>query len=180
MKLYDIQSGKILIGNKDIHKISTKSLRDNISYISQNPYIFSDTVRNNIRLGNEEITDEQITELAKKIGAKGLLEKLPEGLDTKIKAEKMSYGELQIIAFIRAILHHANIYIFDEPTSNIDLKTEKMIQRIMDHISKTSTVIIIAHRKSTIASSDKVIYLKDGQVDRIVNRKYSMVSSLES
>ncbi len=170
MKLYDIQSGKILIGNKDIHKISTKSLRENISYISQNPYIFTDTVRNNIRLGKEEITDEQIKSLAKEIGADALFEKLPEGLDTKIKANEMSYGELQMIAFIRAILHQANIYIFDEPTSNIDLKTEKMIQEIIDHISKTSTVIIIAHRKSTIASSDKVIYLKDGRVDMIVNK----------
>lgn len=171
MKMYDIQSGRILIGDKDIHKISTKSLRDNISYISQNPYIFVDTVRNNIRLGNQEITDEQITDLAKEIGAEGLLNKLPQGLDTKIKANEMSYGELQIIAFIRAILHKANIYIFDEPTSNIDLKTEKMIQKIIDHIAKTSTVIIIAHRKSTIASSDKVIYLKNGEVDVIINKE---------
>lgn len=170
MKLYDIKSGKILIGNKDIHKISTKSLRNNISYISQTPYIFADTVRNNIRLGNQEITDEQIMALASEIGADSLLKKLPEGLDTRIRANEMSYGELQIIAFIRAILHHANIYIFDEPTSNIDLKTENMIQKIIDHISKVSTVIIIAHRKSTIASSDKVIYLKDGQVDMIVNK----------
>lgn len=81
----------------------------------------------------------------------------------------MSCGELQIIAFIRAILHLANIYIFDEPTSNIDFKTEEMIHKIINHISKTSTVIIIAHRKSTIASSDKVIYLKNGQVDKIEN-----------
>lgn len=170
MKLYDIKSGKILIGNKDIRKIATKSLRDNISYISQNPYIFTDTIRNNIRLGNQEITDSQIIELAKEIGADSLFRKLPQGLDTKIKANEMSYGELQMIAFIRAILHRANIYIFDEPTSNIDLKTENMIQKIIDHISKVSTVIIIAHRKSTIASSDKVIYLKDGQVDVIVNK----------
>lgn len=171
MRLYDIQGGKILIGGKDIHKISTRSLRNNISYISQNPYIFTDTVRNNIRLGNQEITDEQIMELARKIGAESLIKKLPEGLNTKIKASELSYGELQMIAFIRAILHQANIYIFDEPTSNIDLKTEKMIQRIIDHIVKTSTVIIIAHRKSTIASSDKIIYLKDGQVDMIVNKE---------
>ena len=105
------------------------------------------------------------------MGADSLLAKLPEGLDTKIKAKEMSYGELQILAFIRAILHQANIYIFDEPTSNIDLKTEKMIQSIIDHIAKTSTVIIIAHRKSTIASSDKIIYLKDGQVDAIINKR---------
>jgi len=162
MKLYDIQSGRVLIGGYDISKISTKCLRDNVSYISQNPYIFADTVRNNITLGKSDITDEQMYELIHEIGVEKLFNKLEKGLDTQIKLSKLSYGELQIIAFIRAILHKANIYIFDEPTSNIDLKTEKMIQKIIDKISERSTVIIIAHRKSTIESSDKIIYLKDG------------------
>ena len=170
MKLYDIESGRILINNYDISKISTKCLRDNISYISQTPYIFADTVRNNITLGDINISDEQINELIHEIGVENVFDKLSEGLDTKIKLTKMSYGELQIIAFIRAILHKANIYIFDEPTSNMDLKTEKMIQNIIDKISEKSTVIIIAHRKSTIESSDKIIYLKDRQIDMIVNK----------
>jgi len=169
MKLYDIESGKILIDNYDISQISTKCLRDNISYISQNPYIFADTVRNNITLGNDEITDDQINELIHEMGVENLFNKLNERLNTKIKLSKLSYGELQIIAFIRAILHKANFYIFDEPTS-IDLQTEKMIQNIIDKISEKSTVIIIAHRKSTIESSDKIIYLKDGQIDMIVNK----------
>lgn len=170
MKLYDIESGRILINNHDISTVSTKCLRDNISYISQNPYIFADTVRNNITLGNKEITDKQINNLIHEIGVENLFDKLNEGLDTRIKLSKLSYGELQIIAFIRAILHKANFYIFDEPTSNMDLKTERMIQNIIDKISEKSTVIIIAHRKSTIESSDKIIYLKDGQIDMIVNR----------
>lgn len=173
MKLYDIESGKILIDNYDISKISTKCLRDNISYISQNPYIFTDTVRNNITLGNKNITDEQIYELVNEMGVKNLLDKLDDGLNSQIKFSKLSYGELQIIAFIRAILHKANFYIFDEPTSNIDLQTEKLIQNIIDKISEKSTVIIIAHRKSTIENSDKIIYLKDGQIDMIVNKKES-------
>lgn len=171
MKLYDIESGKILIDNYDISKISTKCLRDNISYISQNPYIFTDSIRNNITLGNNEITDKQINDLIFEMGVENLFNKLNNGLDTKIKTSKLSYGELQIIAFIRAILHKANIYIFDEPTSNIDLQTEKMIQKIIDKISEKSTVIIIAHRKSTIESSDKIIYLKDGQINMIVNKE---------
>lgn len=170
MKLYDIESGRILIGGNDISKISTKCLRDNISYISQMPYIFADTVRNNITLGNKNITDKQINDLIHEMGVENLFDKLSNGLDTKIKLTKLSYGELQVIAFIRAILHKANIYIFDEPTSNMDLKTEKMIQNIIDKISQKSTVIIIAHRKSTIESSDKIIYLKDGQIDLIVNK----------
>ncbi len=171
MKLYDIENGKILIDNKDISQISTKCLRDNISYISQNPYIFTDTIRNNITLGNKNITDEQINQLVHEMGVENLFSKLENGLDTKIKLMKVSYGELQIIAFIRAIVHKANFYIFDEPTSNIDLQTENMIQNIIDKISEKSTVIIIAHRKSTIESSDKIIYLKDGQIDRIVHKE---------
>ena len=170
MRLYDIESGKILIGKHDLSQISIQSLRDNISYISQNPYIFADTVRNNVILGKRDITDEQIMNLVVEIGVENIFEKLPNGLDTKITFSQLSYGELQVIAFIRAILHKANIYIFDEPTSNIDLKTENMIQKMIDKISKDSTVIMIAHRKSTIESSDKIIHLKDGQIDRIVNK----------
>ena len=170
MKLYDIEKGKILIDNRDISKISTKCLRNNISYISQNPYIFADTVRNNITLEDKNITDEQINDLIHEMCVENLFDKLNNGLDTKIKLSKLSYGELQIIAFIRAILHKANIYIFDEPTSNMDLQTEKMIQNLIDKIYKTSTVNIIAHRKSTIENSDKIIYLKDGQIDMIVNK----------
>ena len=160
MKLYDIDSGKILIGKSDISNISTKCLRDHISYISQNPYIFTDTVR-------KDILDEQINELIQEIGVENVFNKLDKGLDTEIKLSKLSYGELQVIAFLRAILHKANFYIFDEPTSNIDFQTEKMIQNIIDKISKTSTVIIIAHRKSTIENSDKIIYIKDGQIEKI-------------
>lgn len=170
MKLYDIESGKILMNHHDIAKVSTKCLRSNISYISQTPYIFSDTVRNNITLGDSSITDEKINDLIQEIGVEEVFNKLKEGLDTKIKLSKLSYGELQIIAFIRAILHKANIYIFDEPTSNMDLKTENMIQNIINQIAKTSTVIIIAHRKSTLENSDKIIYLKEGKIDMIVNK----------
>ncbi len=170
MKLYDIESGRILINNYDISKISNKCLRANISYISQNPYVFTDTVRNNITLGNEQITDKQINDVIQEIGVDNLFNKLYNGLNTEIKSSELSYGELQIIAFIRAILHKANFYIFDEPTSNIDLQTEKMIQNIIDKISKSSTLIIIAHRKSTIESSNKIIYLKDGKIDMIVNK----------
>ena len=109
------------------------------------------------------------------MGVENLFSKLENGLDTKIKLMKVSYGELQIIAFIRAIVHKANFYIFDEPTSNIDLQTENMIQNIIDKISKNSTVIIIAHRKSTLENSDKIIYLKNGKIDMIVNRENAKI-----
>ena len=170
MRLYPFPKGRILIGGKDITKIRIKDIRKNISYISQTPYILEDTLKNNIILGDEKITDEQIKTVAKEIGFENTLNKFKDGLDEKISKSKLSYGQLQMIAFLRAILHKANIYIFDEPTSNIDLKTEDRIQKLIDRITRESTVIIIAHRKSTIENSDKIIYLKDGKVDMIKNK----------
>lgn len=170
MRLYSFQKGRILIGGKDITKIRIKDIRKNISYISQTPYILEDTLKNNIILGDEHITDEQIKTVAKEIGFENTLNKFKDGLEENISKSKLSYGQLQMIAFLRAILHKANIYIFDEPTSNIDLKTEDRIQKLINRITKESTVIIIAHRKSTIENSDKIIYLKDGKVDMIKNK----------
>lgn len=171
MRLYPIHSGKILIGGRNIQEIRIQDIRKNISYISQTPYILNDTLKNNIILGDKTITDEQIKIVANEIGFEKVLDKFPNGLEEKIERNKLSYGQLQMIAFLRAILHKANIYIFDEPTSNIDLKTEDRIQKLIDRITKESTVIIIAHRKSTIENSDKIIYLKDGKVDMIVNKE---------
>lgn len=171
MRLYPISKGRILIGGKDISKIRIKDIRKNISYISQTPYIMKDTLKNNIILGDNTITEEQIKKVASEIGFEQVFENYDKGLDEIIEKSKLSYGQLQMIAFLRAILHKANIYIFDEPTSNIDLKTEERIQKLIDKIACDSTVIIIAHRKSTIEGSDKIIYLKEGKVDLIVNKR---------
>lgn len=170
MRLYPISKGRILIGGKDISKIRIKDIRKNISYISQTPYIMKDTLKNNIILDDNSITEEQIKKVASEIGFEQVFENYDKGLDEIIEKSKLSYGQLQMIAFLRAILHKANIYIFDEPTSNIDLKTEERIQKLIDKIAFDSTVIIIAHRKSTIEGSDKIIYLKEGKVDLIVNK----------
>lgn len=164
MRLYPIKQGKVLVDGHQIEEISIKSIRENITYISQNTYVLKDTLRNNILLEMQNIPDEKILDIMKKIGAMPLLERLENGLDEVININRLSKGELQIIAFIRAIIHEANIYIFDEPTSNIDLRTEKMIQSIIDKISEKSTVIIIAHRLATIQNVDKILELKDGKV----------------
>lgn len=173
MRLYPISKGRILIGGKDISKIRIKDIRKNISYISQTPYIMKDTLKNNIILDDKSITEEQIKKVASEIGFEQVFENYDKGLDEIIEKSKLSYGQLQMIAFLRAILHKANIYIFDEPTSNIDLKTEERIQKLINKIACDSTVIIIAHRKSTIEGSDKIIYLKEGEVDLIVNKRPS-------
>lgn len=168
MRLYPIKEGIITIDGFDIEKISIESIRHNISYISQNAYILNDTLRRNIILDKTDILDEQIFHIIDEIGARPLLSRLENGLDEVVNINKLSKGELQIIAFIRAIIHEASIYIFDEPTSNIDLRTEKMIQSIIDKISQTSTVFIIAHRLSTIKNVDKILEIKDGSVNVIM------------
>lgn len=165
MRLYPIKEGNITIDGFDIEQISIESIRNNISYISQNAYVLNDTLRKNILLDKTDILDEQILDIINRIGANPLLSRLENGLDEVININKLSKGELQIIAFIRAIVHEASIYIFDEPTSNIDLRTEKMIQSIIDKISQTSTVLIIAHRLATIKNVDKIIEIKDGSVN---------------
>lgn len=164
MRLYPIKEGTITIDGFDVEQISIESIRHNISYISQNAYVLNDTLRRNIILDRTDILDEQILNIIDKIGARPLLSRLENGLDEVININRLSKGELQIIAFIRAIVHEASIYIFDEPTSNIDLRTEKMIQSIIDKISQTSTVLIIAHRLATIKNVDKIIEIKDGSV----------------
>lgn len=170
MKMYDNYTGTILIDDRDIRNLSTRSIREQVSYISQKPYIFKDTLRNNIILNRNNISDEEIIRVIKEIGAQNLLDKLEKGLDEVIDYKKVSYGELQIIAFVRAILRDTKLYIFDEPTSNMDFRLEKMIQSLIDNIAKDKTVIIVAHRKSTIENSDKVIYLKEGKIDKIDNK----------
>lgn len=164
MRLYPIKEGTITIDDFDIEQISIASIRRNISYISQDVYVLRDTLRKNIILDKTDILDEQILDIMDKIGANPLLSRMENGLDEVININRLSKGELQVIAFIRAIVHEASIYIFDEPTSNIDLRTEKMIQSIINKISQTSTVIIIAHRLATIKNVDKVIEIKEGGV----------------
>lgn len=169
MRLYPITEGSITIDGFDIEKISIESIRKNISYISQDAYILNDTLRRNILLDKTDIKDEKILDIIDKIGANTLLSRLENGLDEVVNVNRLSKGELQIISFIRAIIHEASIYIFDEPTSNIDLRTEKMIQSIIDKISQTSTVIIIAHRLATIKNVNKIIKIKNGSVNVIEN-----------
>ena len=171
MRLYPIKSGEVILDGHDMKDISIESIRNNITYISQTAYVFKDTIRRNILLEKQDIPDEEILKIMEDIGAMPLLDRLENGLDEMVTVNKLSKGELQIIAFIRAIIHKANIYIFDEPTSNIDLRTEKMIQSIIDKISKTSTVIIIAHRLATIQNVDKILKVENGKVMDYATKK---------
>ena len=170
MRLYPINKGKVTIDGYDLNELSIKSIRNNITYISQDSYIFKDTVRKNIVLERNDISDKQILDVMEQIGAIPLLERLDNGLDEVVDINRLSKGELQVIAFIRAIVHKANIYIFDEPTRGIDVGARDEIYNIMyDLIAKGASIIMISSDLvEVLKMSDRVVVMREGRINGIV------------
>ena len=167
---YKINSGNILFDGKNMDDLSLESIRKNVSFIQQNPYVFDDTIKRNIIINdNNKISDEKIIEILKQVGLYDKVMNFKNGMYEKVKENLFSKGEKQLLAFARAIAKETSIYIFDEPTSNIDIESEKQLKRVIDNLSKDSTIIIIAHRPATIENVDKILKVKDGKVE-IINQ----------
>jgi ATP-binding cassette subfamily B protein len=166
LRLFDITKGSILIDNQDISKVSLKSLRENISFIPQEPILFHRSIMENIRYGDIEATDEEVIEAAKKANCHEFVMNLEEGYDTVVgeKGSKISGGQKQRIAIARAILQDAPILIMDEATSALDTYTEKQIQDSIKYLSKKKTSIIIAHRLSTLQEVDRILVFERGTI----------------
>lgn len=165
-RFYDIDSGEILIDGQNIDKIKRESLRNSISIVLQDTYLFSVSLMENIRYGRLTATDEEVIEAAKLAHAHHFIKQLPNGYDTLItdNGSNLSHGQRQLIAIARAILSKSSILILDEATSSIDTLTEVAIQKAMANLMKGKTTFIIAHRLSTIKNADKIIALKDGKI----------------
>ena len=173
-RLYDVNSGEILLDGLDIRKYDIRYLRNLIGYVEQEPVLFNRTIRENILFGREEIlkqSGQDIDQLIKKACDKSyvseFIDKLPGGLDfvVGIKGNKLSGGKKQRISIARAILITPKILILDEATSSLDTKSEKIIQKVLDNISKKNiTTLTIAHRLSTIKNSDVIYVLKIGNI----------------
>ena len=165
-KFYDIDSGKIIIDGKNIDDIKRDSLRKYISIVLQDTFLFSETVRENIRYGRLNATDEEVEEAAKLANAHHFIMQLPEGYDTVLSDNggDLSHGERQLLAIARASLTDSSILILDEATSSIDTRTEMAIQKAMLNLMNGKTTFVIAHRLSTIKNADKIIVLKDGKI----------------
>lgn len=165
-KFYNIDSGKIRIDNKDINNIKLESLRKSISIVLQDTFLFSVSVRENIRYGRPNASDKEIEEAAKLANAHHFIKQLPQGYDTILSdnASNLSQGQRQLLAIARAILSKSSILILDEATSSIDTRTEIHIQEAMDNLMKGKTTFIIAHRLSTIKNADIIIAIKDGEI----------------
>ena len=169
LRFYDIDNGDILIDKRNIKEMSIEFLRSQISLVTQNIFLFADSIYNNIVLHNKNITKEEVIVAAKKIGIHNFIMKLPGGYDYNVKERgvMLSEGQKQLISFLRAYVSNPSILILDEATSSIDSKTEKLIQYATSKIIENNTSIIIAHRLSTILNSDKIIVLDKGEIKEI-------------
>ena len=168
MKWYMAKSGKIFLNDEDILDIDSRKLQEKIAYIPQFPQIFTQTIRENLVLGNEKISDEEILEIAEKCRLKDKILSTENGLDTKINSEKIifSSGEMQRLELMRALLKRADVYIFDEPTSNLDTLNESIILNLIKENCK-GMVFLISHRMSTVSFSDVVYRVENGKCFKI-------------
>ncbi len=165
-RFYDLKSGSLTIDGTDVRDIELESLRDNIAIVFQDNFLFSGTIRENILLGNEEATDEQIEQAVKSACLDEFIRSLDKGLDTQIgeRGVLLSGGQKQRIAIARAFIKNAPIVILDEATSALDNKSEAVVQEAIDNLMKDRTVFIIAHRLSTVRNADKIVVVNYGEL----------------
>ena len=166
MRFYDPKSGSIKINGETLPNINTRSLRDNMAYITQQTYIFNETIEENIRLARRDATLEEIMEAAKKVSIHDFILSLPEGYQTKMTelGGNLSDGEKQRIGIARAFLHNAPIILLDEPTSNLDSLNEAMILKSLLNVKVEKLIILVSHRQSTMAICDQVIGIENGRM----------------
>ncbi len=166
LRLYDIDSGEIKIDGVNINEYDKQSLRSFIGMVLQELWLFSDTIEENIRFGNLDSTKEEISEASKQANVDGFIRQLPEGFSTVLNedGDNLSQGQKQLLTIARAIISKKEILILDEATSNVDTRTELLIQDSMDKLMKGKTIFIVAHRLSTIREADKIIVLGKGRV----------------
>ena len=172
-RFYDFQKGNILVDGNDIRDYNLSSLRSNLGMVSQDVFLFSDSIYNNITLFNDSIKEDEVWNAIKKVGAQKFINKLPNGLqfDVKERGISLSVGQRQLISCIRIMLYDPKIILLDEATSSIDSESEAMIQKAISEILKNRTSIVVAHRLSTIKEVDKIVVIDSGEIKEIGNHK---------
>jgi subfamily B ATP-binding cassette protein MsbA len=165
-RFYDVIGGAITLDNKDVRDVQLASLREKIAIVSQETFLFNDTVANNIRYGKTKAKDEEIREAARNAMAEEFILRMPDGYETIIgeRGHKLSGGQRQRIAIARALLKNAPILILDEATSHLDSESEMLVQHALQNLMSHRTVIVIAHRLSTIRRADKIVVLESGRI----------------
>jgi len=173
-RFYDPISGTIEIDNQNIKKVSLKSLRKNLSLVSQDVVLFDDTIKNNIAYANPAANENEMIKACKFAAADEFINKLPKGYDTTIgeNGVRLSGGQKQRISIARAILKESSIILLDEATSSLDADSEDIVQNAINNLTKDKTTLVIAHRLSTIHNANKIFVLKDGQILNSGDHKY--------
>lgn len=178
-RFYEIQGGEIEIDGVNIKDYKLSALRENIGVVLQDVFLFSESIAENVSLGNSDIEREAMMEAAESVGARKFIERLPETLDYNVKERGvgLSVGQRQLISFVRAMVYNPKILVLDEATSSVDTETEIMIQRAIEKLMKGRTSIVIAHRLSTIQKADKIIVMDKGEIkemgthDELLNKQ---------
>jgi ABC-type multidrug transport system fused ATPase/permease subunit len=165
-RFYEIDSGRITIDGRDISQVAKASLREQLAYVTQEPFLFNGTVRENLLLARREATEEQLWSALDAAHAAEFVRELPERLDTNVgeRGVKLSGGEKQRLSIARALLKDAPILLLDEATASVDSETERQIQDALDHLMANRTAFVIAHRLSTIQNADRIYVLERGEV----------------
>ena len=165
-RFYDIDSGKITVDGVDIRKIRRQDLRRNVAMVLQDTHLFTGTVMENIRYGRLDATDEEVIEAAKSASAHSFIKRLPQGYETMLEGDgaNLSQGQRQLLNIARAALSKAPILILDEATSSVDTRTEKLIEKGMDHLMAERTTFVIAHRLSTVRNANAIMVLEHGEI----------------
>jgi len=172
-RFYDINKGQIALDGHDLKEFDLAALRKNIGVVLQDVFLFSDTIRYNITLGNPEITDDKIDHAAELVGAKKFIDRLPGKYDYNVmeRGSTLSVGQRQMISFVRAMVYDPKIIVLDEATSSVDSETEALIQNAIEVMMKGRTSIVIAHRLSTIQNADRIIVLDKGEIKEVGTHK---------
>ena len=165
-RFYEPTTGEILVDGKNYKERSYSWLHDNLGYVLQTPTLFSGTIKENVKYGKLDATDEEVIEACKYVNAHDFIEKLENGYDTEVGegGNKLSIGQKQLISFARAIIANPKILVLDEATSSIDTETESLIQEAMKIVMKGRTCLVVAHRLSTVVNSDMIIVMREGKI----------------
>ncbi|WP_375419426.1 ABC transporter ATP-binding protein [uncultured Hymenobacter sp.] len=165
-RFYDIQQGSICVDGRDLREYDLSLLRRQIGVVLQDVFLFAGTIRDNITLGNQSISEEAIWEAADLVGARRFIERLPGALDYPVmeRGATLSVGQRQLISFVRALVYQPRVIILDEATSSVDSETEELIQHAIEKLMEGRTALVIAHRLSTIQKADRIIVLDQGEI----------------
>lgn len=165
MRFYEINSGDIKIDGVNIKDLSRENIHDLFTMVLQDTWLFNGTVKENIVYNNENVTDEEVIDVCKKVGVHHFIKTLPNGYDSVLSdIDSVSSGQRQLLTIARGMIDHKPLLILDEATSNVDTRTEELVQKAMDKLSEGKTSFIIAHRLSTIKNADLILVMKDGNI----------------